>query len=231
MQQHPRPKRPKIQATPQHIREMVIGFLRHETLTDIGKRLGRKDPGFAFNWGQMWRGKKPISDRIKKRIPADLLPLFGSGVNPPFRIDDDEVITEAIAVNKTSLLEVPNTRPKTLARCGSATGIEMGRFRHQWKDGQDPCVVCGVSRLAAQRMATSALTAPTQEPLPKVAESVAAERNAEVTEDDMAQLAVGLQEIANEMRRSAARLDDMQPMIHRIKDTKEVLDRLKGLLG
>ena len=230
MQQHPRPKRTKIQATPEDIREMVIGFLRHETLTDIGKRLGRKDPGFAFNWRQMWRGKKPISDRMKKRIPADLLPLFGSGVNPPFRIDDDEVITEAIAVNKTSLLEVPNTRPKTLARCGSATGIEMGRFRHQWKDGQDPCVVCGVSRLAAQRMATSALTAPTQEPLPKVAESVAADRNAEVTEDDMAQLAVGLQEIANEMRRSAARLDDMQPMIHRIKDTKEVLEKLKGLL-
>ena len=230
MQNYPRPKRTKIQATPEDIREMVIGFLRRETLVDIAKRLGRKDPGFAFNWRQMWRGKKPISPRIRKRIPADLFPLFGTGVKPPFRLDDEEVITEAIAVNKATVAKVPNTRPKTLARCGSVTGMEVGRYRHQWNDGEDLCTACGTSRLAAQRTSRGATYERAVQPLPKVAESVAAERKGEATEDEIMQLDMGLTDKARQLRELADELDEIAATMRRIKDTKEVLEKLKGLL-
>tara|TARA_R110002110_G_scaffold385453_1_gene597057 strand:- start:207 stop:401 length:195 start_codon:yes stop_codon:yes gene_type:complete len=63
-----------------------------------------------------------------------------------------------------------------------------------------------------------------------VAESVAAERKGEATEDEIMQLDMGLTDKARQLRELADELDEIAATMRRIKDTKEVLEKLKGLL-
>ena len=179
-------KRTYQPATAEDVREMVVGFLRGEKLTEIAKRLGKNDPGFAFSWRQMWLGKKPIGTRAKNRIPDDLLPLFGTAGgarSSVFRFDDDDTITEAIAVNKAAVLASEKLPPQAT------------------------------------------------ESIAEVAESVAEERNAVPTGNEMTKLVITLSGTASDLRKAADSLDEIADIARRVKNTKEVLDKLKGLLG